>query len=140
MNVLFLDIDGVLNRNGTKERCCGFMGVDRELSKRFLAWLKDTDVNIVLSSTWRRHPEMWEHLHESGIDWTGMTPVLGTNVRGDEIQHWLDKNEGSWTSYAILDDDSDMLDHQRERFVRTHTALGLQDEHIEKLSALFSKV
>lgn len=135
MKVLFLDIDGVLNRRGTRERCGGFIGVDRELSNRLLKWLRESDVKIVLSSTWRRHPEMHPHLMRAGIEWIDTTPYLGV-ARGHEIQHWLDQNEGKVTHYAILDDDSDMLDFQMHRFVQTQNHVGLQDEHIEKLKTI----
>lgn len=137
MKVLFLDVDGVLNRRGTRERCTGFIGVDRELSARLLKWLRQTDVEVVLSSTWRKHPEMHPHLMKAGIEWIDVTPSLSAD-RGQEIQHWLDQHEGKVTAYAILDDDSDMLDHQKERFVQTQNAVGLEDKHIEKLKQLFA--
>ena len=144
MRVLFLDIDGVLNRRGTKERCNGYLGVDRELSRRFLTWLRGTDVKVVLSSTWRNHPEMWGHLREAGIEWIGVTPdlvrrhvsgVYEATVRGDEIKRWLDDNQ--ITSYAILDDCSDMLEHQKPYFVQTDENFGIEDKHIARLNQIF---
>ena len=51
-------------------------------------------------------------------------------------QHWLDQHEGKVTHYAILDDGSDMLEHQKERFVQTENAVGLLDHHVDKLKQL----
>ena len=145
MRVLFLDIDGVLNRRGTKERCGGYLGVDRELSRRFLTWLRGTDVKVVLSSTWRLHPEMWDHLREAGIKFDGVTPdlvrkrvsgVYEATVRGDEINKYLD-DFPQITSYAILDDNSDMLEHQKPFFVQTDEDIGIEDKHIARLNEIF---
>jgi len=106
------------------------------LSKRLLDWLKTTDIQIVLSSTWRNHPDMWEHLHQAGIRWLDKTPRL-TTERGYEIKKWIDDHPDLVDRYAILDDNSDMLSEQLPRFVQTDTFVGLQDEHIDKLKKLF---
>lgn len=138
MDILFLDIDGVLNRRGTKERCGHYVGVDRELAKRLTDWLKETDVKIVLSSTWRKHPDMWDHLHVNGIYWIDKTPYIG-EARGVEINAWLMANMGKWKRYAVLDDDRGVLPTIcSDMFVQTDEDIGVQDEHIEMLTALFS--
>ena len=131
--VLFLDIDGVLNRDGTKARCNGFVGVDRDLSDKLLKWLKDKDIAIVLSSTWRRHADMHDHLHDAGIHWIDVTPTVGS--RGMDIQAWLNKNQDV-IHYIILDDDADMLPNQLTCFVQTDNALGLQDHNIDHLDTI----
>lgn len=134
MRVLFLDIDGVLNRVGTKERCGHFLGVDRKLSTKLLAWLKAVgDVKIVLSSTWRKHPEMWQHLKDAGIEWIGMTPDLGS--RGFEIEVWLASNDPI-EDWAILDDLTCFLPHQKPRHVCPNPDIGITDDHINQLSAI----
>lgn len=137
MKVLFLDIDGVLNNNETTERCNNFTGVDRKLAKRFTDWLNTTDVKIVLSSTWRLHPEMWFALNEAGISWIDVTPGPH-RYRGDDIKQWLDAHP-EVTAYAILDDSTDMLPSQFDRCVFTDGSHGLQDWDIEKLRILFKE-
>lgn len=139
MKVLFLDIDGVLNRDGTKERCGQFVGVDRALSAKLLKWLRSTDVKIVLSSTWRNHPDMHPHLNDAGIHWDGMTPQHPIGPRGFQIKAWLDANPAV-TAFAILDDMQDMLPDQMARLVQTDTRFGLQDSHIDQLMGMFQCV
>lgn len=138
MKVIFLDIDGVLNREGTEERCGPFIGVDRELSNKLLTWLHTTDVKIVLSSTWRNHPDMHDHLHEAGIEWVDRTPRIPGADRGEEIKFWLSENP-IVTDYAILDDTSDMLSEQKPFFVWTDADAGIQDRDIEKLNNILNK-
>lgn len=138
MKVLFLDIDGVLNNPRTVERCGHFRGVDRALAKRLTDWLKTTDVQIVLSSTWRKHEDMWLHLNEAGIRWISTTQDLGGySSRGLEIEAWL-ADSPITTTYAILDDIPVFLPHQMPRFVNTNEAAGLTDDNIEQLKALFA--
>src|SRR5262249_2978676 len=137
--------DGVLNRRGTKERCGYFLGVDRELSERLLKFLRQTDIKIVLSSTWRTDPHMHPHLHEAGIHWIDVTPDSGGILsRGEEIECWFGEHEGEWDRYAIIDDctmpDHMASDHQLDRFVKTETDIGLTAEHIEQLAQLFPRL
>lgn len=51
------------------------------------------------------------------------TPVLNGR-RGHEIAHWLAAHP-EVTTWAIVDDDSDMLPEQRHRFVQTDFSDGL---------------
>ena len=58
-----------------------------------------------------------------------ITPSLsGDAQRGDEIREWLSKNPVD--NFIILDDDSDMLKSQLERFVQTSYNYGLRDDSI----------
>jgi hypothetical protein len=141
VQILFLDIDGVLNRDSTKERCFvyeggphRYMGVDRELAKLLTSWLDTTKIKTVLSSTWRQHRQMWDHLHEAGIHWIDTTPVLGN--RGIEIEAWLSEHPG--VQYAILDDSNAFMAHQRPRIVQTNVHEGLTLKHINQLDKLMN--
>lgn len=141
MKVLFLDIDGVLNRDGTEERCLFYTGVDRVLSERLLSWMKDKDIKIVLSSTWRNYSEMHDHLREAGLEWIDVTPDHRNKqerlqrMRGAEIAEWL-SNHPEVTQYAILDDATDMLSEQRPYFVNTNPDFGVQEHDLEMLSRI----
>lgn len=139
MKVLFLDVDGVLNNLNTDEKLGeelgvfqGFDGIDSKLLSRFLNWIKDKDVKIVLSSSWRGHNGLCAHLNSKGIHWISTTPK-GT-IRGQEIEEWLKSNPG-FTHIAILDDIDDM--HPLQKYlVHTEPLKGLQDVHIQKLDKL----
>lgn len=126
--IIFLDIDGVLNLMHQERDQYGSL-----FHENFVANLKriidETSAWIVISSTWRMSGlqvmiDMWEHRKLPG-NVVGITQNLcyhpdnkGKNlVRGDEIQAWIDKYE--ITKYVIIDDDTDMLQHQMDKFVRT---------------------
>lgn len=141
--VLFLDVDGVLNR-------CGLSGQGLETDKcdRLADLCRHTSCQVVVSSTWRkREHQMRRLLHmflHRGIRCIGETPqlvaerklldgsmLLTAKPRRDEIRAWLSAHPGV-TRYAILDDDPN-ADDGNGRFVRTNSDDGLQDHHVEKL-------
>lgn len=142
MKVLFLDIDGVLNSVRTAIASEGFPH-DFSQMERFdqtaIALVKKLcrigGVQVVLSSTWRlsfSKEEVSEALGIPVIDKTKSLP----GVRGVEIQEWLDRHP-EVERYAILDDNSDMLDSQRDNFVQTTGDDGLTLREFRKLCALF---
>lgn len=103
MKVLFLDIDGVLNRygeNATKERFKGVLGIDMELLGLFK---QIHPVNIVLSSTWRLYKDHFREVRRH-INIFDKTPVTHSK-RHTEIRMWLDKHDVE--DFVILDDDWD---------------------------------
>lgn len=129
MKVLFLDIDGVLNKHEDYlVRCEGqnsILIMNVTLVRRLEKILEETDAKVVLSSSWRNIQggrEFVEHMGISVMDETDNGP----GCRGDQIQRWLDAHPEVET-YAIVDDDSDMLDHQRKHFVQTEFTYGLTE-------------
>lgn len=142
MKILFLDIDGVLNNDFTKEKYAGFCGIDSRLRDMFLAWLNSRDVSIILSSSWRipsAFGDFKAELNRNGIEWIDETPIfthLGYTKRGIEIQASLDTYEPD--KYAILDDynPSEFLKHQRPFLVQTSARLGLEPKKLKKLDQL----
>lgn len=139
MNILFLDVDGVLNNAKTKARCGPFIGVDPKLAGRLTGWLKDRPVSVVLSSSWRNHPEMWHCLNALGIGWIGITPFLPRGIRGVEINAWLAAHKDDVSKYAILDDfhPGMFLPDQLPQLARTNPELGLQSHHLARLNEIF---
>jgi hypothetical protein len=119
--VIFLDIDGVLNV--IPEDFDEFGALFHKHFEDNLKWIiEETNAKIVISSTWRlaglqEMKKMWKKRKLAGevID---VTP-LGTmdNIRGDEIQTWLDRNNVK--NYVIIDDDVDFLESQLNNFIRT---------------------
>lgn len=133
--IIFLDIDGVLNRATTEEKCGPYTGCDLALASMLMEW-KPLDVSIVLSSTWRNHPEMHEHLHSAGITWIDVTPKFNKD-RGYEIKDWLDRHPHV-EKYVILDDSTDMLFEQLPFFVNTDHDTGLTVQDLAKASAILN--
>jgi hypothetical protein len=150
MKVLFLDIDGVLNRLGdaegygaTKERVDGtmFVGLDPDLLEIYKDMLARLDVIVVLSSTWRLLPELCEHLEKHGVYFHDMTICADAALelpRGIEIQLWLDEHPDEVEKYAILDDVDDMLEHQMPNFFQTNPRTGLTQRLADRVVAHFT--
>lgn len=154
MKILFLDFDGVLNSRqsqtfwhnkrdqslwenemysswqGTLKEYLAFEFCPIAMSNVEELFRRVPDLKIVVSSSWR-HGETVETLKKilypsqlisnAIID---ITPYFrGEKPRGAEIQNWLDKHP-EVEEYVIVDDDSDMLETQKENFVRTSSLHG----------------
>lgn len=131
--VLFLDIDGVLNSQRTLMATGSYPFCFDEHNKARFDWIavglirklcEKEDASIVLSSSWR-HGKGSVHQCANGLDLPifDKTPSL-PGVRGEEIQDWLNRHP-EVTHYAIVDDNSDMLESQAEHFVQTSHQDGL---------------
>lgn len=129
MRVLFLDVDGVLNNHKTLRVVQPEMDIfkiDMELVDRLKKIIKDTQCELVLSSTWRSFDGGREFLENYiGTYFLSKTDHLG-GCRGDEIQAWL-RVRPEVTTYAIVDDDGDMLEGQLRNFFQTDPEYGLTD-------------
>lgn len=127
MKLLFLDVDGVLNTYRTG----GLYTLTRNKIKLLQKIVTDTNCKIVLSSTWRKDDYAFRRLVRvlsyRDLQIYSKTPVLDGVPRGVEIATWLDNNSLPVERYAILDDDSDMLDSQLKNFFQTDGDYGLTD-------------
>jgi HAD domain in Swiss Army Knife RNA repair proteins len=142
--ILFLDIDGVLNSHRTAHVHGGpseFGGVPRgggfphsftpDNLKKFdhvaVGLVRqlciETNCSIVLSSSWRVMHTVQDCANGLDLPIFDKTPSLAAN-RGSEIQHWLNLHP-EVEVYAIVDDDSDMLESQKPYFVQTDGREGL---------------
>ena len=134
MKILMLDIDGVLNSEKTLQRTtAGYIGIDPHLA--FLIGkitLAIPDLKIVLSSTWRLWHESKKEVEKRVCPLFDVTPHLRNGSRGEEIQAWLDAHP-EVEKYAILDDDTDMLESQLPNFFQTFFHEGLTEEIMEKV-------
>ena len=133
MKVIFLDIDGVLNvyPQGRDEFGSLF---HKHFEDNLKLVIEKTNAKIVISSTWRYSglkvmKDMWKQRNLPGevIDITpdcaqivnkGVVEFYDLVERGHEIKEWLD-NHPEVERYVIFDDDNDMLQSQRNNFVRT---------------------
>lgn len=138
MNIIFLDIDGVLNSDNY------YRMVDRSLKdwSRFdpsaIILIKklivEFELKIVISSTWRfgvvkllndelKKSDLIQYLHK---DWK--TPQIHPSHRGQEIKLWLD-NHPEVKHYLIFDDDENILHEQKPKFIKTGLFEGMIEEH-----------
>ena len=118
MKILMLDIDGVLNYEGCKDRIGWYCGIEDEKVELLKHIVDATDAKIVLSSTWRlgynneghRLEEAFIYLKEKlskyGLSIYSMTPQIGRgNYRGREIHQWLQAYDGKVDEWVVLDDE-----------------------------------
>lgn len=140
LRVIFLDIDGVLNAEGSPG------GLQSDKVMRLKRIIEETGAEIVLSSTWRTEPDL-VHRVEVMLDKIGgrlldQTPVIGDHcfatARGQEIKAWLDDPDKPLPeTFVILDDDPDMS-LLGGHLVLTETHEGLTDAQAEEVIRRFS--
>jgi len=111
--IIFLDFDGVLNCNTTKDLVTFppwgaiFRGLDDDKVQLVSKLAEVTGAKVVISSTWRLHfsiAELKDILAKRGFtaDVVGETPH-SHKERGDEIQDWIEEN-GKPEAFVVLDD------------------------------------
>ena len=166
MNIVFLDVDGVLNSLPYCEMTKGKEdGQYHEIDESKLLLLKriieENDAHIVLSSTWRDldhedEPEvyvMWQYLVNSlakyGMTIMSKTPLL-TVSRPLEIRYWLETQPNfkdiKWIS---IEDDYDEGSYvacgigghliHTKFFTHDINEGGLQERHVEMARQLFER-
>lgn len=151
MKVVFLDYDGVLNGpyvddgEGLDETT-GFTTprIHRHLVQRLNRLVRDPEVKVVLSTSWRTRFELHEHqelLAKHGfegkiIDRTEKWVERFRCIRGMEIADWLQRHR-EVTKFVILDDDSDMA-HLLPKLVQTDWRYGLSEADVDKAIAVLA--
>lgn len=144
-NVIFLDVDGVLN---CTRSIIAFGGQGNAGNSKH--WHKYDDVAlrlirsvsqkvnapIVFSSSWRivtDIPKFAEYYQLNIID---RTESLG-DIRGEEIKEWLSRHPHV-KNYAIIDDSNDMLKEQLPHFVQTCGDEGFTFKNLEQICRIFN--
>lgn len=130
MNIIFLDVDRVLN--SAKELSEGpFSKISLNVLKRIV---DETNAKIVVISSWRLLEfsrkillsELEKYHKESVI---GMTPHLTSNR--EEIMTYLKSNEFSNLNFIILDDQVIEYQDLEEHVIKIDPYFGLNEEHLE---------
>ncbi len=142
--MLFLDVDGVLNRTGFHpDTSVGLRSwIEPDLARRLSEVLRVTGAVVVLASDWRRGrelPQLREELAAAGIDASliGVTPILAGAARWREIEAWMLEHGVTPEVVAIVDDGYDM-GALAARFVRASPLNGLDDTVAAALIALLA--
>ena len=156
INIIFLDIDGVLNTKTTVERCGPYIGIEDQKLELLKELVKQTKAYIVLVSTWKefwyhdpiykyRQDELADYLDEAFarhlIKVTAKTHELNPFKRGEGILDYLKFIKGNGirvNNFVILDDL--MFDYRQtnleEHLIKTNSQCGLQRKHILKAVSL----
>ena len=134
MEVIMLDIDGVLNNNHTTEK--GFNGmifVSDELIKNLKQIVDKTDAQIVLSSSWRNDKTALLDLENKLKEYDlSIIDCTSSNLNKKmSILDWIDKNSDKIDSLLIIDDDFQLNDRYLSKFfLQTSNGIGLSEKNI----------
>ena len=136
-NIVFLDIDGVLNytewyiypHNELKS------DLDPFCIERIKVLCRITNSKIVISSDWRYSTGYKKLLKDNDfieliIDKTPehMLEVSQQDKsRGSEIQHWWNSFGKLYKDYIIIDDRTDFFDYQKSKLIRVNPQVGFTD-------------
>ena len=136
MKVLFLDIDGVVNCSTTNFKT-DLWPLDRYMAFLVGKIIMYTECKIVLSSSWRNHPDGISVIEKHIGKVLDITPKSWYDkerdyhsIRGDEINKWLEKHP-EVEKYAILDDDSDFYPDQK--LFKTSWTTGITEEIMQEV-------
>lgn len=157
INIIFLDIDGVLNSNQTLERCGPYIGIEDQKLELLKELINKTKAYIVLTSTWKqfwyfnandkhKQDDLANYLDEAfarhQMKVTAKTKDdFNPFKRGEGILHYLGfikRNNILVNNYVILDDlffdyrQTNLLNH----LIKTNGKYGLQKRHIMKAISL----
>ena len=140
--VLFLDVDGVLNTSSliSKE---GVFAVGEVFLNRLATIVYETNVELVLSSSWRLFPDhkriLQERFESRKLKWIDTTKENANWVpRSDEICEWL-KRHPEIKKFAIVDDDRQAGKHTPTCFFMTTFKEGLTEEIMKNIISHFNE-
>jgi hypothetical protein len=150
MNVIFLDIDGVLNTPGScppyndvLER--PWIGIEPLFVERLNELTRTVGAAIVLSSSWRLWLPRHAHPIEPTLRKAGITaPFLGCTgrkgnradgKRGEEVADWLTEHP-EVQSWVVLDDTDDFDNLPSHRVLITNEVLGLTWKDVAQAVAI----
>lgn len=141
MRVVFLDVDGVLNRQGFRPaESRGLVSwIEPELAARLAREVTALDARVVLASDWRigRTVEaLREALGAHGLPLHDVTPSACGGGRWREIAAWLAAHDCAAEQAAIVDDAFDMGE-LAARHVRCTPLAGFDESAAAQLRALF---
>lgn len=157
MKIIFLDVDGVLNSDKTKERINGWVFVENYKIAIIRRIMNRTGARIVLDSTWRQgfygvtqkkpgdlsdwgieeYEALKQRCSEYGVWFFDHTEWPETGDRGAEIQRWIQKytkrGRDPIESFVIIDDvDICISEKFPDNFVQTSGKYGITDEDAER--------
>ena len=160
LNLIFLDIDGVLNSKTTKEKCGPYRGIEDSKVSLLKALIDETKAKIVLISSWK---EWWfkkkeskgkqddlanyldNCLSKSGLEvWSKVNDEFALG-RGDSIIQFissLKRNNIGINNYVIFDDEAFDYKQTKQTKHLVQTSFengGLLSKHIEQAKAILNR-
>lgn len=147
MNLLFLDVDGVLTCSGAARESGSVLG--RKQLRLLGKLVSSSRCGIVITSTWRLWPDSMGVLRKAFKEhdippWVGTTPDLPSSHRGEEILMWLRSNVTESSVAVGIDDCRDIAlpdEHGlpvRYKPITTDFDTGLTPEVVKEALAWFA--
>ena len=144
MNIIFLDIDGVLNNRHTRTKTSdGWCFVDDHLVAKLKRLVDLSGARIVLSSTWREgwhqedeslndisFTELRDKFHEFGIEIFDRTGEMRQH-RWQSIKEYLERPREEPIEHFVIIDDWDDMGEYSNHLVWTNPSLGLIGKDIQ---------
>lgn len=158
MNIIFLDIDGVLNterfqkiqiKNGESSIYDAQFFFDPIAMNNLRDLINQTNSHVVISSSWRTSEKYYQELLYNFKQYKlldriiGKTPILfkedgfTQKERGLEIQSYLDNNKNI-DNFVIIDDEDDLL-HLENKLAKCNEYYGFTKEVKEKALKILQK-
>ncbi len=162
MNIMFLDIDGVLNNqkflSGTKDDIYTDDFTDRDVIDKQLddeniknlnKILSVAQCNVVISSSWRKFISLKDltwGLVKHGMkkeftqNFISKTPITGK--RDEEINEWLKNSKDKIDKYVVIDDSRDKNDNLKNfdgKWVKINPEKGLTKKKADKVINILTK-
>ena len=168
MKVIFLDIDGVLNSTDYMHELIDnnvheyendiYQFIDENAVNIIVNLCKEYNLKLVITSSWRHFNlestlEYFKEIENKKI-WSLIPYIIGVTPRawiekedghldfldrGYEIEKYLNENK-EIDEYVILDDDTDMLESQKEHFIHIDGKHGLNDCYINEIKKILNIV
>jgi len=144
MDIIFLDVDGVLNNQHTMLNT-GEM-LDEKCILRLKTIIDNTNTKIVLSSSWRLRSDSHIKLLLDSFSKCGINPNIMIDKttsfknkgihqnRTNEILHWV--NSHNVNKWVAIDDFP--LKFNSDHFVQTDFIHGLTDKNVEQAIKIFN--
>ena len=159
MNIIFLDIDGVLNSRSTKDKCGPYRGIEDNKILLLKKLVDKYDAKIVLISSWKEKWFKSEYLKDKQDDLANYLDMkmkkLGLEIydktnelysRTGGIRAYLSElhERGiALNNYVIINDEMERYKNVstcRPHIIQTSFEKeGLTRKHIEKASSIFDK-
>ncbi len=155
INIIFLDVDGVLNCHSTKDLCGPYRGIEDKKVALLKEIVDSTAAIIILVSTWK---EYWYRKHKAdqddladyldaklakqGLKIIDKTDDYNSFDRGDgiiEYLRFLKKRDIKVNKFIILDDQT--FDYKERKLTKylvqtSYNKDGLEKSHVRKAIAM----
>jgi hypothetical protein len=138
MNLIILDVDGVLNNDHSEQN------FEPRMMNNLRHIVETCNAQIVISSDWRRSGSNLARLRAElifyGMNFIDTTPIRNGEKRKREIAAYLRENPG-WSKVVILDDleSAGLYKPNQILFIQTDHKLGLTEEDADKAVNFFRK-